>query len=64
VASALAILFLIFMIGSPQAQAAEADSSAEHQASHRVWPTLLKEGRFMPFWWSEIRALLEDEKPR
>jgi branched-chain amino acid transport system substrate-binding protein len=24
-------------------------SRTEHQASHRVWPTLLREGRFVPF---------------
>jgi branched-chain amino acid transport system substrate-binding protein len=39
-------------------------SRTEHQASHQVWPTLLKEGRFVPFQWSEIRALAESEKPR
>jgi branched-chain amino acid transport system substrate-binding protein len=38
--------------------------AAEHQASHQVWPTLLKEGRFVPFHWSEIRALSLGEKPR
>jgi branched-chain amino acid transport system substrate-binding protein len=35
----------------------------QHQASHQVWPTLLKEGRFVPFQWSEIRALAESKKP-
>jgi hypothetical protein len=36
---------------------------AEHQASHRVWPTLLKEGRFVPFQWSDLKALLQNEAP-
>jgi branched-chain amino acid transport system substrate-binding protein len=36
----------------------------EHQASHQIWPTLFKEGRFVPFQWSEIRALAQGEKPR
>jgi branched-chain amino acid transport system substrate-binding protein len=36
----------------------------DHQASHQVWPTLLKEGRFVPFQWSEIRALSQGEKPQ
>jgi ABC-type branched-subunit amino acid transport system substrate-binding protein len=36
----------------------------EHQASHQVWPTLLKEGRFVPFQWSEIRTLSQGGKPR
>ena len=39
-------------------------SRTEHQASHRVWPTLLKGGQFVPFQWSQIRALLQGEKPR
>jgi branched-chain amino acid transport system substrate-binding protein len=32
-------------------------SRTEHQASHRVWPTLLTGGHFAPFHWSEIAAL-------
>jgi branched-chain amino acid transport system substrate-binding protein len=39
-------------------------SRTEHQASHQIWSTFLKEGRFVPFQWSEIRALLQGEKPR
>jgi branched-chain amino acid transport system substrate-binding protein len=39
-------------------------SRTEHQASHRVWPTLLKEGRFVPFQWADIKALAKDEEPR
>jgi branched-chain amino acid transport system substrate-binding protein len=38
-------------------------SRTEHQASHRVWPTLLKGGRFVPFQWSDIKALSEGEVP-
>jgi branched-chain amino acid transport system substrate-binding protein len=36
-------------------------SRKEHQASHRVWPTLLKGGRFVPFQWSEIKDLANGE---
>jgi hypothetical protein len=36
-------------------------SRTEHQASHRVWPTILKEGRFVPFQWTDITALLKVE---
>ena len=36
-------------------------SRAEHQASHRIWPTILKGGRFVPFQWSDITALLKGE---
>jgi branched-chain amino acid transport system substrate-binding protein len=39
-------------------------SRTEHQASHRVWPTVLRGGRFVPFHWSDIRALLPGEAPR
>ncbi len=39
-------------------------SRTEHQASHQIWPTFLKEGRFVPFHWSEIRALLQGGKSR
>ena len=38
-------------------------SRTEHQASHRVWPTILKGGRFEPFQWSDITALLKGEGP-
>lgn len=30
----------------------------EHQASHAVWPTRLREGRFVPFDWKQIGTLL------
>jgi branched-chain amino acid transport system substrate-binding protein len=36
-------------------------SPTEHQASHRVWPTVLKDGQFLPFQWSDIRALVQIE---
>jgi branched-chain amino acid transport system substrate-binding protein len=38
-------------------------SRSEHQASRRVWPTLLKGGRFVPFQWSDITALLKGGAP-
>jgi branched-chain amino acid transport system substrate-binding protein len=38
-------------------------SRTEHQASHRVWPTLLTGGRFAPFQWSEIAALEQAGSP-
>jgi branched-chain amino acid transport system substrate-binding protein len=38
-------------------------SRTEHQASHRVWPTLLKEGRFVPFQWSDLKTLSQGEAP-
>jgi branched-chain amino acid transport system substrate-binding protein len=34
-------------------------SAAEHQASHRVWPTLLEQGIFAPFQWSAIADLVK-----
>jgi branched-chain amino acid transport system substrate-binding protein len=36
-------------------------SRTEHQASHRIWPTFLREGRLIPFQWSDIRALSRGE---
>ena len=30
----------------------------DHQASHRIWPTILKEGTFVPFDWSDITTVL------
>jgi branched-chain amino acid transport system substrate-binding protein len=38
-------------------------SRTEHQASHQVWPTVLKGGRLVPFQWSDIRALATGEVP-
>ena len=33
-------------------------SPTEHQASHRVWPTILKKGDFVPFQWADIDKLV------
>lgn len=33
-------------------------SPESHQASHRVWPTQLSNGKFVPFNWQNIRTLL------
>ena len=30
--------------------------SGRHQASHRVWPTIIRKGRAVPFAWSELSA--------
>jgi branched-chain amino acid transport system substrate-binding protein len=38
-------------------------SQTEHQASHRVWPTILVHGQFVPFRWSEIAALSKVASP-
>ena len=32
----------------------------EHQASHRIWPTVLENGRFVPFDWSQIANMVHD----
>ena len=29
-------------------------SKREHQASHQVWPTVIRGGQVMPFAWSEL----------
>jgi branched-chain amino acid transport system substrate-binding protein len=39
-------------------------SPTDHQASHRVWPTVLKDGRFLPFQWSDIKALVQGQEPQ
>jgi ABC-type branched-subunit amino acid transport system substrate-binding protein len=36
-------------------------SPNEHQASHRIWPTILKDGGFVPFQWDDIGHLLKNE---
>ena len=36
-------------------------SSNEHQASHRIWSTILKDGAFVPFQWDDIGHLLKNE---
>ena len=33
----------------------------DHQASHRVWLTALRDGAFVPFPWADIASLLEKE---
>ncbi|RED54010.1 ABC transporter substrate-binding protein [Aestuariispira insulae] len=33
-------------------------SRQEHQASHRIWPTILKDGEFQPFRWDQIHLYL------
>jgi hypothetical protein len=33
----------------------------EHQASHRVWPTILKAGQFVPIQWSDVTDLIKGE---
>jgi ABC-type branched-subunit amino acid transport system substrate-binding protein len=33
----------------------------EHQASHRVWPTILKDGAFVPFQWKEIAGVVKKD---
>jgi branched-chain amino acid transport system substrate-binding protein len=39
-------------------------SPTEHQASHRVWPTILKDGAFVPFEWTELANLISREAVR
>ena len=34
----------------------------DHQASHRVWPTILRNGTFVPFRWEEMSGLLIDKE--
>jgi branched-chain amino acid transport system substrate-binding protein len=38
-------------------------SQREHQASHRIWPTILKDGAFVPFQWPEIADLVKKGPP-
>jgi hypothetical protein len=37
-------------------------SPTDHQASHRVWPTVLVGDRFLPFQWSNIKTLVQGEE--
>ena len=44
-------------------------SSTDHQASHAVWTTMYREGRFLPSEWQELKEalgprLLTDTKPQ
>lgn len=34
-------------------------SPKDHQASHRVWPTILRDGVFVPFEWADILKLVK-----
>lgn len=34
----------------------------DHQASHRIWPTVLQQGKFLPFSWSDISQLVSQKK--
>jgi len=34
-------------------------SGKHHQASHNIWPTVLKEGHFVPMDWSDIGSMLK-----
>lgn len=36
----------------------------EHQASHRVWTTILKEGAFVPLQWKELAGLVKEDPKR
>jgi branched-chain amino acid transport system substrate-binding protein len=38
-------------------------SSTGHQASHRIWPTILKDGAFVPFEWNDVASLLSKRAP-
>ena len=37
-------------------------TAIKHQASHRVWPTILRSGQFVPFKWKDISKVLESGK--
>ena len=34
----------------------------EHQACHRVWPTILRDGAFAPFQWKDIAELVKEDR--
>jgi len=34
----------------------------EHQASHRIWPTMLQKGKFVPFEWSDIKKVMRGDR--
>ena len=34
----------------------------KHQASHRVWPTILRTGQFVPYKWKDISKVLKPGK--
>jgi len=33
-------------------------SQTEHQASHQIWPTIIREGEILPFGWNQLQDLL------
>jgi ABC-type branched-subunit amino acid transport system substrate-binding protein len=35
----------------------------EHQACHHIWPTILRDGHFVPFDWKDIGILLRNNAP-
>jgi branched-chain amino acid transport system substrate-binding protein len=35
--------------------------AGDHQACHRVWPTLMKGREFVPYQWGELRALIDQK---
>jgi branched-chain amino acid transport system substrate-binding protein len=35
-------------------------SPSDHQACHHVWPTILRDGQFVPFGWKDVAAELGD----
>lgn len=37
--------------------------ASSHQASHRIWPTVLKNGRAVPFSWEELAEIAGKSKP-
>ena len=37
-------------------------SAKRHQASHRIWPTVLKKGKFVPFKWKDIASMMKSGK--
>jgi hypothetical protein len=32
-------------------------SSKEHQASHQIWPTIIRKGEVQPFDWKQLRNM-------
>ena len=33
-------------------------SQTEHQASHQIWPTIIREGEILSFGWNQLQDLL------
>ena len=38
-------------------------SPTQHQASHRVWPTILRNGKFVSFHWQDLEKVINQGKP-